>query len=240
MQNVEGPFEHVSPALVRLAAVEAQRVLRSVRPLDLSQPLRRSLRIRDLSKLRTEAQARICHPLQVLNIELGDLSYGRWAELSEGDYQITADTALSTLFQTTSGSAALKDRQIEPLIGTLDPSSAHELVRVLEALPGVSEAFFYFWEGGGRLGDGEPHVYHGPIAAMESLYPYGEGWLEMPSLLWADDRRWFVASYTDATSTYVGGPNQLIRALIHDSSLEVQQADPDTLVDEWPSAGGSA
>jgi hypothetical protein len=45
-----------------------------------------------------------------------------------------------------------------------------------------------------------------------------------PSLWWPDDRAWFVHTDVDARSTYIGGSEALIDALLSDPQLEVLPA----------------
>ncbi len=54
---------------------------------------------------------------------------------------------------------------------------------------------------------------------------------EPPTVLWPDDRAWFVASDPDLDSTYVGGSNALIEALLGHPDLEGWRATADDRVD---------
>jgi hypothetical protein len=51
------------------------------------------------------------------------------------------------------------------------------------------------------------------------------GWLDGPNIWWPDDRAWCVASEIDLPSTYVGGSNELIDAILHDPALEALPSD---------------
>jgi hypothetical protein len=53
---------------------------------------------------------------------------------------------------------------------------------------------------------------------------------EPPSILWPADRAWFVASDTDLDSTYLGGSNALIEAVLSHPDLESWRATADDLV----------
>jgi len=55
--------------------------------------------------------------------------------------------------------------------------------------------------------------------------------LQTPSLFWPDDHAWCVATEIDLDSTYLGGPEELVRALLADSRFEVWRAKLDDRVD---------
>jgi hypothetical protein len=46
------------------------------------------------------------------------------------------------------------------------------------------------------------------------------GWEDGPNLWWPDDRAWCVASEIDLPYTYVGGSEELIEEILHESALE--------------------
>ena len=88
--------------------------------------------------------------------------------------------------------------------------------------------WFAMWEGFGGLDDGEvrervelPHRKYllntGAIdRALESPWLFDQS----PNLWWPDDRAWFVATEIDFDSTFVGGDDRLIAALVTDRRLE--------------------
>jgi hypothetical protein len=49
---------------------------------------------------------------------------------------------------------------------------------------------------------------------------------QSPNMWWPEDRSWFVATEVDLASTYVGGGERLIDALLHDGRLEAMRARP--------------
>jgi hypothetical protein len=63
-------------------------------------------------------------------------------------------------------------------------------------------------------------LYSGPIdRALEPRtdpFPFDQS----PNLWWPDDRAWFVATEIDFDSTFVGGDDRLIGALVSDTRLE--------------------
>jgi hypothetical protein len=54
---------------------------------------------------------------------------------------------------------------------------------------------------------------------------------QTPSLFWPEDRAWCVATEIDLDSTYVGGSEAMVRALLADSRFEVWRAELDDRVD---------
>jgi hypothetical protein len=73
----------------------------------------------------------------------------------------------------------------------------------------------------------EFRVLEGPSAALEELY---EALDEAPSLWWPDDRAWCVGTDIDLMTTYVGGSEQCIEALLADERLEVLRVPVDQSV----------
>lgn len=69
-----------------------------------------------------------------------------------------------------------------------------------------------------------------PGGEAEPLPPDAENpwWRESPSLIWPADRSWLVVSEVDFDSTLVGGPRELIDALVAAPDLEIYEVEPDT------------
>ena len=57
--------------------------------------------------------------------------------------------------------------------------------------------------------------------------PFGGVSIEPPSIFWPADRAWLVASDPDLDSTYVGGSNALIEAVLTHPDLEAWRATAD-------------
>jgi hypothetical protein len=54
-----------------------------------------------------------------------------------------------------------------------------------------------------------------------SAVPWADGeWTRSPSVIWPEDRSWFLATDVDADSTLVGGSTELIQALCADDRIE--------------------
>lgn len=71
------------------------------------------------------------------------------------------------------------------------------------------------------------HVLRGPLSALaatsEGLDPALESLPTSPSMIWPQDRAWFLASDIDFDSTLVGGSENLVAAILEDSRFEAFQ-----------------
>jgi len=121
------------------------------------------------------------------------------------------------------------NRGNQPRMGTFHREQRHILVDHLRSATTTPDrCWFAMWEGFGGLDGGEVRervelpgrkylLYAGPIdRALESPHPYDQS----PNLWWPDDRAWFVATEIDFDSTFVGGDDRLIAALVTDKRLE--------------------
>ena len=59
--------------------------------------------------------------------------------------------------------------------------------------------------------------------------PAPSAWGMAPSLIWPDDRAWYVATEYDFNSTLVGGGRELIGAILDSPDLEAWEVDPEEL-----------
>jgi len=78
-------------------------------------------------------------------------------------------------------------------------------------------------------------LYTGPLEAVLASVSLS-GQEQTPNLWWPVDRRWFVGSEIDLAWTYVGGPAEMIEALLADARIEALPAesdDPLTRVEGW-------
>jgi hypothetical protein len=114
-------------------------------------------------------------------------------------------------------------------MGTLQLEQRRILVDHLRSATTTPDrCLFAMWEGFGGLGDGDVRekvelpsrnylLYTGVIdRVLESPFPYDQS----PNLWWPEDRAWFVATEIDFDSTFVGGDDRLIAALVTDKRLE--------------------
>jgi len=105
--------------------------------------------------------------------------------------------------------------------------------------------WFLVWEGWGnldrRLFDGIPRAhttartwigFRGPLDAVGSFV--FQGHFNAPSYWWPEDRAWCVATEVDAMSTYVGGTEDAIAAVLAEERFESY---PATLTDPFGGGG---
>lgn len=63
---------------------------------------------------------------------------------------------------------------------------------------------------------------------LREQWPYDWLWRQSPNLLWPGDRTWCLATEIDFDSTLVGGPGELVEALVSDPRLEAYSIEPDS------------
>jgi len=123
-----------------------------------------------------------------------------------------------------------------PDTGGLPPPSLAALCSVLESHTGTpGDCYIAVWDGYGwpvaawagpdvlDLENRSFHVRRGPLALALQVgwrTPTGLFHVQPPTLIWSSDRAWFVASDTDLDSTYVGGSDALVGAVITNPNLE--------------------
>lgn len=134
-----------------------------------------------------------------------------------------------------------------PDTGGLPPGQLAALCDLLATHTSTPDLCFVgVWEGYGWLADSEWSasptlrldertflVRQGPLGIALAV-----GWrasnggfvIEPPTILWPADRSWFVASDPDLDSTYIGGSNALIDAVLTHPDLEAWRATADDLV----------
>lgn len=67
-------------------------------------------------------------------------------------------------------------------------------------------------------------LYQGPISTAAAFFIESWLWQQTPNLWWPADRKWCVATEIDLYSTYIGGSQQLIAAVLNDQRLEALPA----------------
>ena len=188
--------------------------------------------VRNLAPAVFAAYVRLLIPLQG-DVRAGD-SPGRvsWRELASArGVMIHAETPLRALVPDEDSGALMG---VEPLIGSMDPTTTIELAATLAAHTSTPHAvFFLYWGGLGGLQLNGDAVYQGPLDVMRDLYPFADHWFQPPTLWWDQGSSWFVTTHCDATSTYVGGSQELRDALLAHAHLDAIEVDLDTGVDDW-------
>jgi hypothetical protein len=173
------------------------------------------------------AYARIFHP-----VELDGSRRERWTDVAARNGRIVHSEMQFHMIAAPRGQTPSVDynRGNQPGMGTLLVEQRRVLVEHLRQATTTQElCWFAMWEGFGGLNDGGirervklPNrnylLYSGVIdRALESpMDPFDQS----PNLWWPEDRAWFVATEIDFDSTFVGGDDRLIAALVTDSRLE--------------------
>lgn len=68
-------------------------------------------------------------------------------------------------------------------------------------------------------------LFTGELSAANAFHERRGGW--SPSIMWPEDRAWCVATELDLRSTYVGGADECIEAILNHPGLETFEAKPD-------------
>jgi hypothetical protein len=173
--------------------------------------------------------ARLFHP-----VELEGSRRERWSDVAARNGRIVHAEMQFHMIAAPRGQTPSVDynRANQPRMGTLRVEELRILVEHLRRETTTPDVcWFAMWEGFGGLDDEAirervelPHrnylLYGGAIdRALESRmepFPFDQS----PSLWWPEDRTWFVATEIDFDSTFVGGDDGLIAALISDKRLE--------------------
>lgn len=129
-----------------------------------------------------------------------------------------------------------------PRIGSLSSETARRLAAVLARHTAASEScWFGVWEGKGllhralhaaptfELPQRPMWLLGAPIHAAASS-PYPRGWGDSANLWWPDDRAWCVGTEIDLMTTYVGGSQDCIEAVLAEESLEAMPISVDQYV----------
>jgi hypothetical protein len=134
--------------------------------------------------------------------------------------------------------------KVRPLEGTLPIDECRVAVDSLRqhtSTPG--RCYFCIWEGWGHVNlrlFGEARlkskfrnylVFTGPIDAIFSLGEIGYPAFQSPNIWWPEDRAWCVATDVDSDSTYVGGTDECIQALLDNPDLEALPAGIEDRID---------
>jgi hypothetical protein len=220
---------HLHPLFRRLERARSLTAFSAVRPLDLSRPVDDPpLRVSHLTSLTSEAYLRLLHPIRVVT-DTGLSAEWSWARVAERE--VTPGEALAHLLSEARPRLESAGLKVTCSPGVLPGRQASILAAILSSDP-TEVHFMYFWDGLG-FHDPGPHVYDGSPALVGCLYPRQDAVRVTPTLWWGSSREWFVATHPDATSTYIGGSSELVRAVLEDPDLEAQAATSSTPLDIW-------
>jgi hypothetical protein len=79
-----------------------------------------------------------------------------------------------------------------------------------------------------RLPDRDYHLWSGPL---RSALAFGGEGPRLPSLIWPEDRAWFVGAPIYTEEIAVAGPEAVIEAVLADPHLAARRATPDNELD---------
>jgi hypothetical protein len=113
--------------------------------------------------------------------------------------------------------------------GNLDQEELSEMVSILRPFTGGQECFIRFAEIP-LIGTNKPVLFAG---ALDQVVEFGKGnnYQFSPEYAWPTDRSWCVCSDFDFTFTFVGGPQELISAILASNEFEAFQITPQTRID---------
>jgi hypothetical protein len=116
-----------------------------------------------------------------------------------------------------------------PAEGNLDHEELSEIVSILRPFTGGQECFLRFAEIP-LTGTDKPRLFSG---ALNEVIEFGKenDYRFSPEYLWPSDRSWCLCSDFDFEFTFVGGPQELISAILASRELEAFQITPQTRVD---------
>jgi hypothetical protein len=173
------------------------------------------------------AYARLFHP-----VELDGSRRERWSDVAARNGRVVHPEMQFHMIATPRGQtpSVNYNRGNQPRMGTIHVEERRILVDHLRTATTTPDlCWFAMWEGFGGLDDGVirervrlPNrnylLYGGNIdrALQSPMDPFDQS----PNLWWPEDRAWFVAIEIDFDSTFVGGDDRLIAALVTDKRLE--------------------
>jgi hypothetical protein len=175
------------------------------------------------------AYARLFHP-----VEVDGSRRERWSDVARRNGRIVHSEMQFHMIAVPRGQTpSVRDQRGQrPRTGTLPMEQRRILVEHLRRATTTPDVcWFAMWEGFGGIDDGGvrervelPHrnylLYRGTIdRALESPmdpFPFDQS----ANLWWPGDRAWFVATEIDFDSTFVGGDDRLIAALVSDERAE--------------------
>jgi hypothetical protein len=76
------------------------------------------------------------------------------------------------------------------------------------------------------------YLFTGRLGRTQRPFKFGK-WEQSPSMWWPHDRTWFVATEIDGFSSYVGGSEGCIDAVLTHDAVEAIRVTPETQLDPW-------
>ena len=191
-----------------------------------------------------ERYVRILHPASEYWVGEGQRAERpvRWSEIAEwSGKQLTSTSAMRDLEQRDDGTTWRDERphRTMPTEGQLQsPQRDRFLDHLAEATSSPDRLRLLTWSGWGDLPRRQTR--HAMVVSQD-LTKSGRSYVpltgairpgigqhrrqsDFPSFWWPDDHAWFVSTDIDSVSTYVGGPDELVTALLADDVLEVFEA----------------
>lgn len=179
-----------------------------------------------------EAYARLLHPI-VTDMQSDQQLPVRWKEI--------ASDVRGTIHPSVQFAKLAPRIQSGPPLGSLPFTDARPLVEILAQFSSDARCWFCLWSGYGFLSeavrrkkmvtaplDREYLLYSGTIDSALAIT--GWPWCQTPNLWWPASHDWCVATEIDLDSTYVGGTEELIHALLQDQRLEALSVSPHDLI----------
>jgi hypothetical protein len=116
-----------------------------------------------------------------------------------------------------------------PAEGNLDYEELSEIVSILRPFTGDQECFLRFAEIP-LIHTDKPLLFAGPL---DEVVEFGKenNYQFSPEYVWPSDRNWCVCSDFDCEFTFVGGPRELISAILASNEFEAFQITPQTRID---------
>ena len=174
--------------------------------------------------------ARIFHP--AWRVDRGQRIALRWADMAE-----YTEATPHALMQLNSISApTMRDAEVEPPYeGTLPRAVSQPLRDILERHSAGADCWLGVWTGlGGRSEKGAPvtvtidtghrewALYRAPLSMIDTPLYAGSGRSprQTANLIWCEDPGWWIHTEIDLNTTYIGGDEQLIQAVLESAALE--------------------
>ena len=174
--------------------------------------------------------ARIFHP--AWRVDRGQRIALRWADMAE-----YTEATPHALMQWNSISApTMRGAEVEPPYeGTLPRAVSQPLRDILERHSAGADCWLGVWAGlGGRSEKGAPvtatidtghrewALYRAPLSMIDTPLYAGSGRSprQTANLIWCEDPGWWIHTEIDLNTTYIGGDEQLIQAVLESAALE--------------------